>query len=140
MAYYDKLIAEWPLLTPGTTAQKLAQLNALMVAVPQPALLSPNAVFNSIVLADFLALTQLQQAQLKSLLAVSNGGMIDGSAGTLVRAWFTSVFAGKQSLTNLSALVAPYDSGTNNMQPWPVANGYTQTIGPADLVNAGNLT
>lgn len=134
MAYYDAFIAFWNTQSPGTTQAKLNAVNAATVAVPQKALLTPNAVFNAIVLADYTGLTQLQQAQLANLLSVSNGGNIDGSSGTLVRSWFASVFAGKTSLANLNALVAPFD---NAVEPWWQANGYPRAFDLGDVAAAG---
>ena len=136
--YYDALIAKWPSIVGADTPTKLANLNALTVAAPQPALLTINAIFNAISYADYAGLSQLQQAGLSNLLAVANGGMIDASAGTLVRTWFTNVFSGKPSLTALGALVAPFDSHT---VLWTVANGYPATgLTATDLANAGGLT
>lgn len=133
MAYYDALIAKWATLTPGTTAAKLAQLNAVTVAgSAQKALIAPSAVLNAIVFADLAALTALQVSQLTLLL---QGGTIDASAGTSIRAGIQALFAGKTTtLANLGALVASFDSPTI---PWGRANGYGDVITQNDLNGAG---
>ena len=133
MAYYDAFVTFWNTQN-GSTAQKLTAVNAALAASPKPSLLTINQVFNAIVLADYVSLTQLQQSQLANLLSVSNGGSIDGSSGTLVRAWFASIFAGKASLTNLNALVSPFD---NAKVPWWEANGYLRAFDMGDVTAAG---
>ena len=46
MAYYTALIAKWATLTPGTTAAKLTQVNALTVqtAAHGQAMLAPSEI------------------------------------------------------------------------------------------------
>lgn len=143
MATYDALIAKWATLTPGTTQAKLAQINALTVAFgsPQKAVIAPSAILNAILFADLAALTQLQVTQLTLLL---QGDQIDASVGTSIRAGIVALFAGKaQTLANLGALVAPYDTP---MVPWwqaPVASnggGLSSPVSIADLAAAGGLT
>lgn len=103
------------------------------VASAQPALLTPNAVFNAITVSDFIGLTQIQQSQLANLMSISNSGLIDGSPGTLVRAWFSSVFNGKTSLANLTALVSPFDNAT---VPFYATFGWSSPIVAADVTYA----
>lgn len=136
MAYYDALITKWATLTPGTTAAKLVQLNAMTVAaLQQKAILSPSSILNAVVFADLAALTQLQVTQLTLLL---QGSTIDASVGTSIRAGIQALFAGKTTtLANLGALVAPFDNPTS---PWWQANGYTGPFSTPDLEAAGNLT
>ena len=132
MAYYDALVAKWATLSPGTTQQKLTQINALTVAAPQKALLSPSAILNACVFADLAGLTQLQVSQLTLLLA---GSSIDASAGTSIRLGIQTLFAGKATtLANLAALVAPFDNATI---PWWQSAGYTSAISAGDLTAAG---
>ncbi len=141
MAYYDALIAKWATLTPGTTVAKLAQINAITVAAPaQKAILSPSAILNAVVFADLAALTQLQVTQLTLLL---QGGSVDASVGTSIRAGIQALFAGKTTtLANLGALVAPLDSPT---MPWWQAGiaqsggALTSPVSPSDLAAAGGL-
>jgi uncharacterized protein (DUF697 family) len=142
MAYYDALVAKWSTLTPGTTAAKLAQLNAMTVttSVPGKALLSPSAILNAIVFADLVALTQLQVSQLTLLLS---GDTVDVSTGTSIRAGLVALFAGKTTtLANLAALVASIDAP---VVPWwqaTVAQGGGELRGPvalSDLLAAGGL-
>lgn len=143
MAYYDALITKWATLTPGTTAAKLAQINTLIVAtgVPIKAILTPSQILNACVAADIASLTPAQVALLTLLL---QGSTVDGSQGTTVRAGIQAIFAGKtQTLTNLGALVAPFDSPT---LPWWQATvaqgggGLSSPVSLNDLGSAGGLT
>lgn len=142
LPYYDALIAKWATLNPGTTAAKLAQINAMTVAAPaQKALLTPSSILNAIVFADLSAFTQLQVMQLTLLL---QGDLVDASPGTSIRLGIQALFAGKtQTLNQLGALVAAYDNPT---MPWwqaTVANGGGGLNGPvaaSDLAQAGGLT
>jgi hypothetical protein len=133
MAYYDALIAKWATLTPGTTAQKLVQINALTVAASaEKAMLTPSQILNACVPADLAALTTAQVTLLALLLS---GASVDASVGTTVRAGVQAIFAGKTTtLTQLGALVAPFDNPTI---PWWQANGYTSPIGVGDIGAAG---
>lgn len=134
MAYYDAMIAKWGTLSPGTTAAKLSQLNAATAAAtPQRAILSPSSILNAVVFADLAALTQLGVTQLTLLL---QGSLVDASAGTSIRAGIQQLFAGKtQTLNNLGALVAPFD--TPAVVPWWQANGYPRTFDLGDVTAAG---
>lgn len=135
MPYYDALIAKWATLAPGTTAQKLTQINALTVQVTAngKAVLAPSSILNSIVFSDLAALTQLQVTQLTLLL---QGTSVDCSVGTSIRAGIQALFAGKtQTLANLSALVAPYDAPVT--VPWWQSAGYPVMISTTDLLAAG---
>jgi hypothetical protein len=139
MAYYDALIAKWATLN-GTTAQKLAAVNALTVASPQKALLTPSAILNAIVPSDLAALTSAQVAMLTLIL---QGATVDASAGTTIRAAAQNIFSGKATtLANLGALVAPYDNATI---PWWQATvaqgggGLNSSVSNNDLVAAGGL-
>lgn len=139
MAYYDALIAKWATLTPGTTAAKLAQINAITVAgTAIKATLSPSRILNAIVFADLAALTQLQVTQLTLLL---QGDSVDASTGTSIRTGIQALFSGKATtLANLGALVAPYDTPSI---PWATAaiaqngGGLVAMVQPSDLIQAG---
>lgn len=140
MAYYDALIAKWATLTPGTTAAKLAQVNAITISTAAvPAIIPVNKIVNAIVAADLLALTTNQLLTLQIILFGNIS--VDGSPGTTVRTVFQSLFAGKTTtLANLGALVAPYDNGT---MPWWQATvaqgggGLVAPVQPSDLEQAG---
>src|ERR1035437_4010513 len=101
---YTALIAKWATLS-GTTASKMAQVNALTVAMPQRAIFVPSSILNACVAADLEALTVTQVALLQLLLA---GTQVDASAGTAIRAVAQNIFSGKPTLTNLGTLVAPF--------------------------------
>jgi len=144
MAYYDALIVKWATLAPGTTAAKLAAINALTVQLSDhnPALLTPSQILNNIVFADLAGLTQLQVLQLTLLL---QGSTIDVSKGTVIRAAIQTLFAGKlTTLGQLAALVAPFD--VPSVIPWWQATvaqgggGLSEPVGTADLTLAGGLT
>lgn len=118
-----------------TTAQKLAAVNAWTVPNPQPAILNVTAVLNAIASADFLALTTSQIGQMQLLLQAGGDGIVNASPGTTVRAVFQSIFAGKATtLSNLLALVSPYDNAT---QLWVTANGYGAQLQMYDVTAAG---
>ena len=109
-----------------TDVQILAAVNAKTVAAPKKALLSPSAVLNAIVAADLAALTPAQVSQLTLLL---QGSTVDASANTTIRAAALAMFAGKaQTLSNLGALVAPFDNATAS---WALS-----VIGATPLVQA----
>lgn len=133
MAYYDALVTKWATLSPGTTAAKLAQVNALTVTGSAvKAVLPPSAILNAIVFSDLAALTQLQVTQLTLLLS---GTDIDASAGTPIRAGIQALFAGKTTtLANLAALVAPFDSPSI---PWWQSASYPRAFDLGDISAAG---
>ena len=137
MAYYDALIAKWNTLS-GTTQSKLTQINALTVANPQKAILTPSAIINACVAADIASLTASQVALFALLIA---GSSVDASTGTTIRAGVQAIFAGKTTtLANLGALVAPFDNATI---PWWQATvaqgggGLSSPVGTGDLSAAG---
>lgn len=127
-ADYAALTTEWNTLT-GTTAQRLTALNALTVTGPaQKALLTPSQIINAVVPADLAALTT---AQVSILTLVLQGSTVDGSVGTTVRAAVQNIFAGKtQTLSNLGALVTPFDSPQIS---WWQAHGFGGPITLMDL-------
>jgi uncharacterized membrane protein len=144
MAYYDALIAAWnsatqpptgvtgtPLAVGMSTRQKLAAVNDWRVAGPaQRVILTPSQILNAIVFDDLAALTQLQISQLTLLLA---GNAVDASVGTPIRLGIQKLFTGKaQTLSNLGALVAPFDS---SIVSWCAANGY-----PGGGINLNDVT
>lgn len=132
MAYYDSFKAKWALQT-GTTAQKLAAVNALLVTGPAtPAIVTPSQILNTIVFADLAALTQLQVSQLSCLLS---GGSVDASPNTTIRLGIQALFAGKAAtLSALAALAAKYDTP---QIPFYLSNGYTRPFDMGDVTAAG---
>lgn len=139
MAYYTALISTWGTLS-GTTASKLAQINALTVAGdPQPAIIPVNKIVNAIAPADLLALTTNQLLTLQLILFGNTS--VDGSPGTTVRLVFQQIFTGKTvTLAALGALVAPFDTP---QIPWwsaPISKGgggLVAMVQPSDLTSAG---
>lgn len=132
MAFYDEFITKWNTLT-GTTQEKLDQINALTVSAPaQKALLTPSQILNACVPADLAALAQLEVLQLTLLLS---GSTVDVSQGTTIRLGVQNIFTGSvQTLQNLAALVAQFDSPT---QPWWKSVGYTCPFGMQDVEACG---
>jgi hypothetical protein len=144
MASYDALIAVWntvglPAGVSGTAlaagmsrAQKLNAINGWTVTGPaRIASLQPSAILNAIVDTDLAALTTQQLTLLHLLLA---GGAVNATQGSFIRLGIQKLFTGKtQTLGNLSALVAPFDSPT---VPWTEANGYPP-LNIADVAAAG---
>lgn len=89
-----------------------ALLNAVNQAINiDRGLIAASEITAAILPADFLALTSAQQALCNFYAAA---GYID-SANTNVRQFFSSVFAGKTSLTNLQALVSRKGSRAEQM-------------------------
>jgi hypothetical protein len=135
MTYYDALVAEWATLT-GTTAQKLAAINALTItgATPTTAYTTGNAIFNCLVWSEFNALSATQQTLLMQICAIQ-GPILGGSASPFLAPFFGAI-ASKAPQT-IAALVALAQA---IVQPWWQANGYTSPISAGDLAAAGGLT
>jgi hypothetical protein len=139
MAYYTALVAKWATLNPGTTQQKLDQINAITVANgPQPMIVPTYRIFNVIDPTEYLSLTAAAQARVNTVLSM---GTVDGSPGTQVRAVLQSIFTGKPTTLNaLASLAATFDAST---QPWWKATvaqgggGLSSPVGLGDLQAAG---
>src|SRR5512139_406193 len=131
MAYYDSFKVKWALQT-GTTEQKLAAVNALMVTGSAiPCVVTPSQILNTIVFADLAALAQLQISQLSCLLS---GGTVDASPNTTIRLGLQTLFAGKTTtLQALAALAAKYDSP---QIPFYLSNGYSRPFDMGDVAAA----
>lgn len=142
MAYYDALIAKWATLTPGTTAEKLAQINALTVTgAAIPMIVKTHEIYNLIVASEFAALTAAQQTLVRDIL---NMGEVDASAGTRVRAMIIARFPnGTATFAALSALAQQYDAPQIPWWQGTVAQGgggLTQPVYLSDLEAAGGLS
>jgi hypothetical protein len=153
MSTYTALIAAWNSVTQPpagvtgvglsssmTTAQKLTAIDGWTVptGVPLKAIFSPSVILNAIVPADLASLTA---TQVSFLTLVLQGSTVDGSAGTTVRAAIQNIFTGKTTtLSNLGALVAPFDNPT---MPWWEATvaqgggGLSSPVSNNDLVATG---
>lgn len=141
MAYYTALIAKWATLTPGTTQQKLDQINAIVVtgSVPASFFTTGADVFNCIDSAEFLAKTAAQQTLVLQCLAVP--GAIKGGAGSFLGGIFVAVFGvSGATITALTALAKAIS------QPWWQATvaqgggGLVSLVSLADLAAAGGLS
>jgi hypothetical protein len=139
MTYYDALVAKWATLTPGTTAAKLSQINALTVTgTAVPMVVPTYKIYNLIVATEFIALTAANQQLIRDILGM---GTVDASPGTSVRSRIVALFpSGTATFTALSALAATYDTPTI---PWWQATlaqgggGLVALVQPSDLTQAG---
>lgn len=139
MSYYDALIAKWATLSPGTTQQKLDQINALTVTGPAVPMIVPTySIYNLIDTSDWTGLSAANQQLVRDILSM---GTVDASPGTSVRARMTALFgAGTATRTALSALAAKYDSPPI---PWWSATvaqgggGLVAMVQPSDLSQNG---
>jgi hypothetical protein len=141
VAYYDALIAKWATLTPGTTQQKLDQINALVVTGAVPTSLSVTGIqlANCVNYAEFKVLTPTQQSNLLALFQIP-GALLGGSSNTtfLVVGMILDYFpVAGPTVAALTALAKGFS------QMWwqaPVANGgggLGSPVGVADLQAAG---
>lgn len=140
MAYYDALITKWATLS-GTTASKLAQINAITVTgAAIPMIVSSYVIYNLLDATEFTALSAANQALVRDLIGM---GTVDGSAGKPARARLVAIYPSGTTRTALNALAATYDSPAI---PWATATiaqgggGLVSMVAPSDLVQAGNLT
>lgn len=135
MAYYDALKTQWALLTPGTTAAKLAQINALAVAgsIPTTIFVNGAQVANCINWPEFAALTAQKQSNLLAL-CNSPGLLLGGSANTthlLVGMLLDAFPPAGATIAALTALAQALP------QPWWQANGYPRPFDLGDIASAG---
>lgn len=133
MAYYDAMVAKWATLTPGTTANKLAQLNAATATgAAVPMIVPTYKIYNLIVGSEFSALTAGNQQLVRDILGM---GTVDASPGTQIRARMVAIFPnGTATFTALGTLAASYDTPT---VPWWQANGYARPFDLGDCAAAG---
>lgn len=138
MALYDALITKWGTLS-GSTASKLAQINALTVtgSVPTSFYITSSQLLNCINYTEFKALTATQQANLLALCAVP-GALLGGSANTaflvdgMVLDYFTNLSG--PTITALTALAQ------STVLPWWQASVASGGGGLNYPVNQGDLT
>lgn len=144
MAYYTALIAKWATLNPGTTQQKLDQINSITVtgSVPTSFYVTGDQLLNCFNWTEFAALTATQQGNLLAL-CQTPGLLLGGSTNIshivdgMILAAFPSSGATIAALTALAQAV---------LQPWwqaSVANGGGGLASPVnfnDLALAGGLT
>jgi hypothetical protein len=84
MAYYDAMIAKWATLNPGTTAAKLAALNAATATgAAIPMVIPTYKIYNLIDPTEFAALTAANQQLVRDILGM----------GTTVPWWQARLFA-----------------------------------------------
>lgn len=133
MAYYSAFIAQWNTLTPGSTAAKLAQINAQTVTGSVPALVycTGAQIFNCLRFSEFNALTPAQQTQLMQLCAIP-GPLLGGASSQFISPFFAAIAASMpQTITSLNALAQAL------VTPWYLANGYPAPFNQSDCAAAG---
>lgn len=138
---YTALIAKWATLTPGTTAAKLAQINAIVVtgSVPASFFVTGDQVYNCIDFTEFKAKTVAQQTLIMQVVSVP--GQLKGGAGSFLGGAFVDVFGiSGATITALTALAKGIS------QPWYLATvaqgggGLTSPVSLNDLAAAGGLS
>lgn len=143
MAYYDALITKWATLNPGTTAAKLAQINALTVTGAAIPMIVPSyEIYECIDPTEFTALSAANQTIVRDILGM---GTVNGSPGTKTRARIVALFTNASGPTRLAlaALAAKYDTPQIPWWQGTVAQGgggLTQPVYLSDLEAAGGLS
>lgn len=135
MAYYDALIAKWATLTPGTTAAKLVQINALTVpGAAIPLIVDAYEIYECIDPTEFAALTAANQTLVRDILGM---GKVNGSPGTKVRARIVALFTNASGPTRLAlaALAAKYDAPQTPWWSGTIAQGGGALSSPVTLAD-----
>jgi hypothetical protein len=154
MAYYDALVARWATLA-GTTAEKLAAINALTIAGPMTDV-TVAAVVATLALSGKLAGLQAyaqsppSNANAEALVAARElVALLSSPNAPPFRMSDPTVYATIQNF--LAALVADAATGIGATDeaallslaattvPWWKANGYASPISQGDLDAAGGL-
>ena len=157
---YTALQNEWPLLAAGTTAQKLAQINAMTVAPSGTLDVSASAIFNVLLrtgewgnielmsrpmptatLGQALNATDANVAKLITFARIVQSGLTiptsDPTIATSINSLLTQMVAAHLiAASTQTAIVALAVKGT---VPWWEANGYEAPINASDLAAAGGL-
>lgn len=140
MAYYTALIAKWGTLSPGTTQQKLDQINAITVtgSVPTSFFTTGDQIANCIIWSEFNALTAAQKSDILQMCNL--GSLLGGSTNTthLAPGMIVAYFgAGSGTVVALSAMASAV------VQPWWQATvaqgggGLSSPVGLGDCQAAG---
>lgn len=105
-----------------TDAQIATAINTTTITLtPAPFSLTSGQIYNAIVPSEFAALTAPQQQNVRDVLTAAAGqGGVDVSAGTNARNVMVALFTGKQTLTNLAALVTVTETLAQSFG-WPAA-------------------
>lgn len=130
---YAALIAEWPSLT-GTTAQKLATLNAMTVTGSIPTLFQTTgaAIWAGVDGTEFMALSADNASRVQNICLMPS--LPSGSSSNLAHI-FPAIFSPTgPTITALAALAQA------TVLPWWEANGFGGPIDMNDLAAAGGLT
>lgn len=155
MAYYDALIAKWATLT-GTTADKLAQINALtapgpIIDVPVSAIVSYLALNGKLATLTAYAASPPQGANTTAIIAAKElVALIASPNAGPFRMSISAVYSGVH--TFLDALVSDASTGITAADetkilalaqpqiPWWQSSGYPGPLNQYDLQAAGGLT
>lgn len=136
MAYYTALIAFWALQT-GTTAAKLATVNAATVtgSVPTVFSVSSSDIYSALDAGEWVGMQSdaVKSQLIRDILNLTNS--IPVGAGTMANLILFYVFGSSPAtLLNLGKLAVA------QVQPWWQANGYSSPFSNNDLIAAGGLT
>jgi hypothetical protein len=163
MAYYDALIAEWSTLAAGTTAQKLAAINAETVAGPNIAVAVSQVVGSLLLSGGYATLSSFAAGALNSnathdaalmaaktlmaLMTVPNSPAIDMSNPTtlaIVKGMADAILAQETAAPGGTGFTQAVHDGLLALCatsiPWWKVSGYSSPISAGDLSAAGGLT
>jgi hypothetical protein len=161
MAYYDALVTKWATLT-GTTADKLAAVNAATVAGPNVDVTVPQIVGYLLLHGAYLPVAAFAQgattgdathdaalAAAKTLMAaitVPNAptlGMSDPSTYAIIKGMADAVLAQETASPGSTGFTQAVHDGllalAATTTPWWQANGYGGPFNTNDLAAAGGL-
>jgi hypothetical protein len=161
MAYYDALIAKWATLT-GTTAEKLATINALTVAGPRSDT-QVSSVLGSLMLGGaYLTLYSFAQGTFngdamhdqalgaaKLLMAITSNpnapafNMSNPDRYAQIAGMLGAIMAQEAAAPGTTGVTQTVHDGLlalcETTLPWWQANGYTSPFSENDLIAAGGL-
>ena len=155
MAYYDALKVKWATLS-GTTAEKLAAINALTVAGPNVDVAVSTVVGKLMLTGAYLPLAQFAQGAnnadqthdaalaaaktLMALVAVPNApafAMSDAASFTAIKQMMDAILAQESAAAGSTGFTSAVHDALLSLcattAPWWQAKGYTSPIGQGDL-------
>lgn len=135
-ADYPGLVTIWATLNPGTTQQKLDQLNAITITGSIPATFNVTGlqILTCLDFTEFNSRTAAQQTAILQLCALPT---MVGGANTFVGKLFANYYSNVLAGPTIAAFTALAKA---TVQPWWQVHGFSQPIGTADLTIAGGLS
>jgi hypothetical protein len=163
MAYYDALVAKWATLAPGTTAQKLAAVNALTVAGPNASVAVSAVVGKLMLLQAYLSLAAFAQGStnnnathdtalgaakmLMTMISIPNAPafqMSDTTTFATVKGMMDAILAQEVAAPGSTGFTQAVHDALLALCattiPWWQSAGYPGTFNGHDLVAAGLTT